>query len=134
MDEKIRDVKPYGHLHTTSGQSYFLLSPEPYPAEDWQRPDQQRFVVVSLAHTEKVIDVPLYEVAFFVVTTGATIEIRDVPSIKVKEKEAEYMQDADFDELPEGVHEPEWIQEDLDSFLVSVGAGVDISKYVDEDN
>lgn len=45
MDERLKIVKPYGHLHTNN-QDYYLIQPHPITSDSWEGDNCYRFLVV----------------------------------------------------------------------------------------
>ena len=87
MDEKLRTVKPYGHLYTMN-EDYWLLSPHPIVGDSWERDGTYRFLVVPTE--EKAIETKgkytysIYGYARHVVTNSFTIEyMHDIVNIHI---------------------------------------------------
>ena len=88
MDEKLKTVKPYGHLYTMY-QDYFLLAPHPIVGDSWQTGNAYRFLVTPvdpIAIEQKGREVySVYGYARHIVSTSFTLEyMHDIPDIHIQ--------------------------------------------------
>lgn len=127
--QKYKNVLPCGILRVDD-LVYWLLHPEPVEKDNWQRYEQQRFVVVPFRPEDVNQDGDLlYDYSRHLVCTNPTIEYRNVTEpIKV------LWIDEEYNRIPEPEQfepEPKDLEFARDLFLKEVGA-IPEDNYTDE--
>jgi hypothetical protein len=74
-------IKPYGLLKI-GNQEWFLLRPEPLPAESWQYPLERRWSVVSTQSEKWEDDHYVYNPVRLLITADPSLIIELIPDIQ----------------------------------------------------